>query len=119
MFHFKGGNLTEISRMPELVTFAPKDTCNFAWWTDGCKYLPHYSSNSWIYISYLDPDDLAKVPRLKVQNNAATQFETIFTTRNESYTGNGMRIVWEDDTHFFLNIGNSNWSTSTNPVLNA
>ncbi|MGK0390361.1 MAG: hypothetical protein ACI94Y_003113 [Maribacter sp.] len=29
-----------------------------------------------------------------------------------------MRIVWEDSTHFFLNIGNSNWSTSTNPVLN-
>lgn len=120
MFHFKDGNQTKISGMPEVVTFG----------TPGIRAIMHgglmdvsihpsYSTNSWIYISYLATDGLAKVSRLKIQNDAATQLETIFATRSQNYTGNGMRIVWEDDTHFFLNIGNSNWSTSSNPVLNA
>jgi glucose/arabinose dehydrogenase len=80
---------------------------------------PNYATNSWVYISYLGVDGLAKVSRLKVQDNKANQLETIFKTKNQNYTGNGMRIVWEDSTHFFLGIGNSDWSTSTNPALYA
>jgi len=120
MFHFKDGNQTEISGMPEVVTFG----------TPGLRAImhgglmdvsihPNYSTNSWIYISYLATDGLAKVARLKIQNNAATEFQIIFKTRSQSYTGNGMRIVWEDSSHFFLNIGNSDFSTVANPVMNA
>ena len=120
MFYFKDGNLTEISGMPEVVTFGvPGIRAILHGGLMDVSIHPRYSTNSWIYISYLDSDGLAKVSRLKIQNNAATQFETIFATRNQNYTGNGMRIVWEDDTHFFLNIGNADWSTSTNPVLYA
>jgi len=80
---------------------------------------PQYSINSWIYISYLNLEGLAMASRLKIQDNKATQFEILFKARNQDYTGNGMRIVWEDDAHFFLNIGNSNWSTYENPVMHA
>lgn len=120
MFHFKDGHQTEIAGMPEVVTFG---TPGLAAIMHGglmdISLHPDYSTNSWIYISYLDSDGLAKVSRFKIQNNTATQFEPIFKTRTQNYTGNGMRIVWEDDTHFFLNVGNSNFSTYAYPVLNA
>lgn len=120
MFHFKDGNQVEISGIPEVVTFGtPGIAAIMHGGLMDISTHPQYPANPWIYISYLGTDGLAKVSRLKIQNNAATQLETIFTTRSQNYTGNGMRIVWEDDTHFFLNIGNSNFSTSTNPVLNA
>ena len=120
MFHFKDGNRTEILGMPEVVTFGtPGIAAIMHGGLMDISIHPNYSNTPWVYISYLDTVGIAKVSRLKVENNEATQFETIFKTRNQNYTGNGMRIVWEDDTHFFLNIGNSNWSTSTNPVLNA
>ena len=120
MFHFKDGQQTEITGMPEVVTFGtPGIPAIMHGGLMDISIHPNYSSNKWIYISYLASDGFAKVSRLKVKENTATQFETIFTTRQQNYTGNGMRIVWEDDIHFFLNIGNSNFSTSTNPVLNA
>lgn len=120
MFHFIDGNLTEISGMPEVVTFGVSGVPAIL--HGGLMDIsihPNYSTNSWIYISYLDADGFAKVSRLKIQNNAAIQFETIFTTRSQNYTGNGMRIAWEDDSHFFLNVGNSDLSTNTNPILYA
>lgn len=120
MFHFKDGQQTEITGMPEVVTFG---TPGLAAIMHGglmdVSLHPNYPTNPWIYISYLAADGFAKVSRLKVENNAAAPFETIFTTRAQNYSGNGMRIVWQDTTHFFLNIGNSNFSTSANPVLNA
>lgn len=120
MFHFKDSLLTEIAGMPEVVTFG---TPGLAAIMHGglmdISLPPNYSTKPWIYISYLSTDGLAKVARFKVRNNAATQFEVIFATRSESYTGNGMRMVWEDEQHFFLAVGNSNWSSSTHPVLNA
>ncbi|PCJ90963.1 MAG: hypothetical protein COA50_16845 [Flavobacteriaceae bacterium] len=120
MFHLKDGHQNEIVGMPEVVTFGIPDLPAIL--HGGLMDIsihPNYATNSWIYISYLDSDGLAKVSRLKTQNNIATEFETIFATRNTNYTGNGMRIVWEDATHFFLNVGNSDFSTRTNPILYA
>lgn len=118
MFHFKDGNQTEISGIPEVATFGtPGIPAIMHGGLMDISIHPKYSTNSWIYISYLDSDGLATVSRLKIENNTATQLEVIFKARKQDYTGNGMRIVWQDDTHFFLNIGNSNWSSHTNPVL--
>ncbi|MFM9951939.1 MAG: PQQ-dependent sugar dehydrogenase [Saprospiraceae bacterium] len=120
MFHFKDGNLSEISGIPEVVTFGiPGIRAILHGGLMDVSIHPNYSTNSWIYISYLAVDGLAKVSRLKIQNNTVAQLETIFATRNTNYTGNGMRIVWEDSTHFFLNVGNSDLSTITNPILKA
>ncbi|SDL48399.1 Glucose/arabinose dehydrogenase, beta-propeller fold [Catalinimonas alkaloidigena] len=120
MFHFKAGTLTEINGMPDVATFGiPSLRAILHGGLMDISLHPDYATNAWIYISYLAADGFAKVARLNVQDHTATQFEPIFATRSQNYTGNGMRIVWEDDTHFFLNVGNSNFSTSTNPVLNA
>lgn len=120
MFHFKDGKLTEINGMPEVVTFGtPGLPAIMHGGLMEISLYPNYSNNAWIYISYLADDGLAKVTRLKIQDNTATDFEPIFETRSTNYTGNGMRIVWEDSTHFFLNVGNSDFSTSENPVMYA
>lgn len=120
MYHFKDGNQTEIDGMPEVATFGtPGIPAIMHGGLMDVSIHPKYSTNPWIYISYLSLDGLAMVSRLKIHHNKTTQVEIVFTARNQDYTGNGMRIVWEDSTHFFLNIGNSNWSTKANPVLYA
>jgi len=120
LFHFKDGTQTEINGMPEVVTFGiPGIRAILHGGLMDISLHPNYTNNGWIYISYLASDGLAKVSRFKIQDNIATLFEPIFTTRQTNYTGNGMRIVWENDSHFFLNIGNSDFSTSANPVLYA
>jgi len=120
MFHFKDGDRTEIGGMPEVVTFG---TPGLAAIMHGglmdISLHPDYANNGWIYVSFLGTDGLATVSRMKIQNDSASQWETIFKTKSQNYTGNGMRIEWEDSTHFFLNIGNSNFSTSSDPVMNA
>jgi len=120
LFHFKDGTQTEINGMPEVVTFGiPGIRAILHGGLMDISLHPNYTNNGWIYISYLASDGLAKVSRFKIQDNIATLFEPIFTTRQTNYTGNGMRIVWENDSHFFLNIGNSDFSTSANPVMYA
>ena len=120
LYHFKAGIQTEVLGIPKVVTFGTSGIPAIL--HGGLMDLslhPNYSINSWIYICYLDIDGFAKVSRFKIVHNVAIELETIFKTRAQHYTGNGMRIVWENDTHFFLNVGNSNLSTYANPVLNA
>ena len=118
LFHFKDGNLTEIKKMPHVLTFRdPGIPAILHGGLMDVSIHPNYSDNSWIYIAYLDGRGFAKVSRFKIQNHSAAHFETIFMTRNRNYYGNGMRIVWEDDTHFFLNVGGSTLTTNTNPIL--
>lgn len=120
LFHFTEDSLTEISGMPSVVSFGiPGIPAILHGGLMDISLHPNYANNAWVYIAYLDADGLAKVSRFKIQNQAATQFETIFTTRTQNYSGNGMRIVWEDSTHFFLNVGNSDFSTYAAPVLYA
>lgn len=118
LFHFQDDILTEIVGMPSVATFGdPGIPAILHGGLMDVSIHPDFANNSWIYISYLAADGFAKVSRFKIQNNSATSFETIFTTRNENYYGNGMRIEWEDQSHFFLNVGGSTLSTNTNPIL--
>lgn len=120
MYHLKDGNQTEVSGMPEVATFGtPGIPAIMHGGLMDLSLHPHYVDNSWIYMSYLAADGFAKISRFKVQGNTAIEFENIFTTRTQQYTGNGMRIVWEDDTHFFFGVGNSDFSTQSNPLLYA
>lgn len=120
LFHFKNEHQIEIQGIPSVKTFGDKGIP--AIMHGGLMDVslhPKFNINSWMYISYLDTDGFAKVSRFKIQNNKTVQFETIFKTRSQNYYGNGMRIVWEDDTHFFLNVGGSVFTTSANPILTA
>lgn len=120
LFHFKDGYQIEIDGIPNVKTFGDKGIpAIIHGGLMDVSIHPRFTENHWVYISYLDIDGHAKVSRCKIQNNKTTQFETIFKTRSQNYYGNGMRIVWEDDTHFFLNIGGSVFTTSANPILTA
>ena len=111
LFHFRDGTQTAISGMPKVLSFGVKiEPAIIHGGLMDISLHPNYPSNSWIYISYLGLDSLAAISRFKLQNNTATDLETIFRTRHSNRTGNGMRIVWQDDRHFFLNIGTSNLS---------
>ena len=120
LIHIKNGNQTEIKGIPEVKLFG--DIGIPAVMHGGLMDVslhPKFETNSWMYISYLDVDGFAKVARFKVVNDEVKQWEGIFKTRTQNYYGNGMRIEWEDDTHFFLNIGGSVFTTSANPILTA
>lgn len=117
LFHFKENILSEIKGIPEVVTFG----------TPGIKAIvhgglmelslhPNYQLNQWIYMAYLPEDGFATVSRFKIKDHQVVQLEEIFKTKHHNYSGNGMRLVWEDSTHFFLNIGNSDFSSYQDPV---
>ncbi len=111
LFHLKKGKQIRIKGIPEVLTFGVKiEPAIIHGGLMDVSLHPNYSINSWIYISYLDVDSLAKVARMKLQNHRVSDFEVIFTTRQTNHTGNGMRIVWHDAQHFYLNIGTSNLS---------
>ena len=118
LYHFKDSTLIEIGGMPEVVAFGiPGIPAILHGGLMDINLHPNYRTNDWIYVTYLPSDGFATVSRFKVKNNVAIQFEDVFKTSNQNYYGNGMRIEWEDSTHFFLNIGCSNFSTYTHPVL--
>jgi len=116
MFHFKDGNLTEINGVPAVAVVKLGEVMLLGGLMD-LSIHPDYSNNSWVYMAYVSRDCLGKVARCKIQNDSISQFEIIFTTQNQNIFGNGMRMVWEDDTHFFLNVGSTNFSTNTHPIL--
>lgn len=112
IFHIKNGTQTKVKGIPEVLTFGVKiEPAIIHGGLMDISLHPDYPINSWIYISYLDIDSLAKVARFKLRDYTATELEVVFKTRHSNYTGNGMRIVWQDKQHFFLNIGTSNLST--------
>lgn len=117
-FHFKNNKLVEISGMPKVLTFGDPGIpfILHGGLMDVSKH-PNFSDNPWVYISYLSEKATCKVDRFQIKNNTAVEFETIFETRTSGYFGNGTRIVWQDDSHFFLNIGGSTLSTISEPVL--
>jgi glucose/arabinose dehydrogenase len=118
LFHFKDSTLTEISGTPEVVTFGtPGIPAIMHGGLMDISLHPNYKTNAWIYIAYLPTDGFVKVSRFKIKNNAIIELEDVFKSRTQNYSGNGMRIEWEDSTHFFLNIGNSDFSNYLNPVM--
>lgn len=118
LFHFKDSTLINIDGMPEVFTFGtPGIPAIMHGGLMDISLHPNYTTNAWIYISYLPLDGFAKVSRFKVKDNKAVKFEDVFKSRTLNYSGNGMRIEWEDSVHFFLNIGNSDFSNYLNPVM--
>jgi aldose sugar dehydrogenase len=118
LYHFKDSALIEIGGMPKVTTFGtPGIPAILHGGLMDISLHPNYKTNPWIYVAYLPSDGFATVARFKVKDNAAIQFEDIFKTSHQNYYGNGMRIEWQDNTHFFLNIGCSIFSTYVNPIL--
>ncbi|MEM9452763.1 MAG: PQQ-dependent sugar dehydrogenase [Myxococcota bacterium] len=117
LFRYSGGSLVEITGMPVVTTFGdPGIPAIMHGGLMDIELHPGYPDVPWLYISFFS-EGFLRVERFQVQGNTATDFEPIFTSRTEGYYGNGARIVWHDDQHFFLNIGGSTLSTVSDPDL--
>ncbi|MCX2719183.1 PQQ-dependent sugar dehydrogenase [Lentiprolixibacter aurantiacus] len=116
LFHFRDGTLTEIDGVPR-VGLAKLGEVIFLGGMMDLSLHPNYATNKWLYMAYVSDDGLSKVARCKIENNAIAQFEILFTTQHQTLVGNGLRMVWEDDQHFFLNIGGTSFSTRSHPIL--
>ncbi len=120
LFHYSGGELSEVEGMPPVATFGtPGIPAILHGGLMDLSLHPDYRENGLIYACYLDMEGTARVSRFRVEVGRAMDIDTIFSTRQPNWSGNGMRIVWQDSTHFLLNVGNSDWSTAANPVLYA
>ncbi len=119
-YHFKQGQLTTISGLPKVLTYPnPGFPIILHGGLMDISLHPNFATNGWIYSVFLNPKGICEVVRFKIKNNQAVQLSSIFATRTAGYYGNGARIVWQDDSHFFLNIGGSTGSTITRPKLRA
>lgn len=118
MFHFQDGKLAEIGGVPmvAILVHTGKAELVHGGLMDVSLH-PGYATNHWVYFTYVSVDCFANVARCKIQNDSITHFEIIFATKNQNVFGNGMRMAWEDDTHFFLNVGGSAFSTKDFPIM--
>lgn len=116
LFHYREGMLSEVKGVPDVGLAKLGEVILMGGIMD-ISLHPDYAINRWVYITYVSNDCLSKVARCKIENSAITQFENIFTTHHQTIAGNGLRMVWEDDHHFFLNIGGTSFSTKSQPIL--
>lgn len=120
LFHIKAGAKTQVKGVPKSKVF---DDIGIPAIKHGglmdISLHPNFKENSWLYLAYLGVDDFARVDRFKIENNRVSNRKTIFKTRQTNKRGSGMRIVWEDDVHFFLNVGGTVFTTSKKPILTA
>ncbi|MDF2159010.1 PQQ-dependent sugar dehydrogenase [Algoriphagus sp. CAU 1675] len=118
LLRFRNGVLGEISGGPEVITFGdPTQPMIVHGGLMDLSLHPQFPQIPWIYVAYFAKDEHGKVARFQLVDNEIVNFEHIFQTRTPGYYGNGMRIVWQDDSHFFLNIGTSNYTTRNEPIL--
>ncbi|MEO1051747.1 MAG: PQQ-dependent sugar dehydrogenase [Bacteroidota bacterium] len=118
LYWFKDDQLIEIDGTPNIATFRDPGIAAIA--HGGLMDIslhPEYPNTPWLYIAYLSAGATGTVARFQIHDNQITQLETILETSTPGFYGNGMRIVWEDDSHFFLNIGASTLTTNANPIL--
>jgi glucose/arabinose dehydrogenase len=116
LFHFKEGELIQVKDIPTVTSF---EDPGLPFISHGglmdVSIHPNYPATPWVYMVYFS-NGKCRVDRFQVVQNKAVQLENIFETRTTGYYGNGSRIVWEDDRHFFLNLGSSTISTNAHPI---
>ena len=118
LVRYDDGTVTEIQGLPEVTTFPdPGLPAMLHGGLMDVALHPLYPDEPWIYLSYLSEEGFLKVDRFQLRDDTAVSFEPVFKSRGPGYYGNSSRIVWQDDRHFFLNIGGSTLSTVSDPIL--
>ncbi|MDN3690346.1 PQQ-dependent sugar dehydrogenase [Cyclobacterium jeungdonense] len=105
LIHFKNGEKTEISGVPEVRAKGQGGLLDI-------ELHPDYASNGWIYLSYSSeegPGDGAHtaISRAKLEGNRLTNQEVIYkaTPNTEAGQHYGSRIVFDKDGYLFFTIG--------------
>ena len=117
LFHYKNEKLTEVRGVPKVATFPDPGLppVIHGGLMDICTHID-YPAVPWFYVAYLGEDFFARVSRFKLQNDSVVALETIFKTHSSKHYANGMRIIWENSNHFFLNVGGTTLGRNTNPL---
>lgn len=105
LIHFKDGQKTMISNVPEVYKRGQGGLLDVA-------LHPDYENNGWIYISYSSEEGETKgghtaLIRAKLKDNALVENELLYkatpnTTKGQHF---GSRIVFDNDGYLFLSIG--------------
>ncbi len=114
LIHFKEGQKTMVSNVPEIYRRGQGGLLDIA-------LHPDYANNGWIYISYSSDKGDEKgghtaLMRAKLKDNALVDTELLYkatpnTTKGQHF---GSRIVFGNDGHLFLSIGERG-DRDTNP----
>lgn len=100
LFRYKDGTVTQISNIPNSNIY--RFSRLFFGGLMDVSVHPQFDSNNLVYIAYVATDDRLAVARFQLQNNTAQNLEVIFKANAFSI---GSRIVWQNNTHFFLTLG--------------
>ncbi len=101
---FSNGTITELTGLPNNI-----NTEGQGGLLDICVH-PNYASNGWIYSCYsskIGTNGVLNLIRFKVNGNAITNLETLFSsTPNNTWLGHyGSRIVFDKNNFLFLSMG--------------
>jgi glucose/arabinose dehydrogenase len=117
MYRYDGGDLTELSGVPEVSHFTdPGIPAILHGGLMDVELHPDYPATPWLYLAHWREGTL-QVSRARVDGDALVDRETVFETRTLGWYGNGTRIVWQDDDHFFLSVGGTTISTQDQAIL--
>lgn len=105
LIHFKNGNKTEISNLPEVYNRGQGGLLDI-------ELHPDFKENEWIYFTYASPEGSEKgghtaLMRAKLKDNALIEKEVLYkatpnTTRGQHF---GSRIVFDDQGYLYFTIG--------------
>jgi len=105
LIHFKNGQKTNISGLPDIYVRGKGGLMDIA-------LHPDYTNNGWIYLSYAsskgegDGGNTA-IARAKLKNNSLTDLEVLYKAEPNSRRGQhfGSRIVFDKNGYLFFTIG--------------
>ncbi len=112
---FSNGAITELTGLPNNINTEVQGGL-----LDICVH-PNYASNGWIYSCYSSKtgsNGVLNLIRFKLNGNAITNLETIFSsTANNSWLGHyGSRIVFDKNNFLFLSVGEGGASSYGGPT---
>lgn len=105
LIHYKDGQKTEISGVPEVVTRNQGGLLDIG-------IHPNYSKNRWIYLTYSSPEGeedgaMTALMRAKLVNNTLTEKELLYKGSPNTRKGHhfGSRVRFDKDGYVYFSIG--------------
>lgn len=105
LIHFKNGNQTEITGLPEIEVLGQGGLL------DICLH-PDYTTNGWIYFSYASPEGDAKgantaIMRARLKDNSLVDKELLYKAEPNTTSGQhfGSRIIFDNNKYLYFSIG--------------
>ena len=105
LIHFKDEKKIEISGLPRIKVLGQGGLLDI-------ELHPNYTSQRWIYISYVSSDELGEganttIMRCKLENNSLVEKQVLYKTSTNSESGIhfGSRIAFDNDGYLYFSVG--------------